>query len=168
MYSIRDKKSAIKALQRYLKKIYGDEVNVNQNGIFDDNTLMALNRFQQDNLINAESNVDFSSYDLIYNAYLYEVNREIARKIAPDILFPLKSGDQSASVLRFNSMLREILEYYSIYSYAPHGDYFSADTEGEIKKLQEIFDLEANGVVDELLYLRIVSEWKSISKIKQE
>lgn len=167
MYSISDKKSAIKELQHYLDKIYGDEMTVNQNGIFDDNTIAAIVRFRKDNSLKAEGRMDFSTFILIYNAYLDKIDSEIASKIMPDITFPLKRGDQSASILRFNSMLREILEYYSIYSYAPHSDYFSSDTAEGIKMLQKIFDLKGNDTVDELLYLRMVNEWKSINKIKQ-
>jgi hypothetical protein len=139
-----------------------------QNGIFDDTTLAALNRFQKDTGLDIENHADFQSFDSIYNAYLNELLREEARKSAPDTSFPLRRGDQSHSVMRLNAMLKDILDYYSIYSYDLYSDYFSSHTEESVKLLREILNFEVGEKVDELLYSRIVSEWRSISKIKAE
>ena len=168
MYSIEDKTAAVRTLQKYLSKIYSDEVTINPNGIFDDNTLFALNRFQRENGLSIENYADFQSFDAIYNAYIGEVIREKAGKSAPDTAFPLKRGDQSYSVLRLNAMLGEILDYYSMPHYSPKSDYFSSDTEKSIRLIREILNFEDGNTIDEVLYSRILSEWKSINKIKAE
>ncbi len=168
MYNIKDNRSAVKTLQRYLKKIYGNEVAINQNGIFDDNTQAALNRFQRENNLSIKAYADFQSFDSIYSAYTNELLREAARRSAPDTSFPFKRGDQSPSVLRLNNMLLEILDYYSMPLYMLKSDYYSSDTEKSVRTIREILDFEAGDEVDEILYSRILSEWRSISKIKAE
>jgi hypothetical protein len=168
MYNIEDKVSAVRTLQKYLKKIYGDETSLNQNGILDDNTLIALNRFQRENGFSIEAYADFKSFDAIYDAYITEVIREKTRKFAHDTTFPLKRGDQSYSVLLLNTMLREILDYYSMLHYTPKTDYFSFDTEKSARIIREILGFDDSDTIDELLYSRILMEWKSINKIKSE
>lgn len=166
MYDINDNISAIKTLELYLGKIYQDEISINQNGNFDDLTKMALNRFQSENGLMQKSYADFESYRAIYKAYQEKIEQDNARKIAPDIIFPIKRGDQSSAVLKFNSMLKEILEFYSNYSFIPQSDYFSEETEEAVRILQNVFDFEINGIANDIFYSRLVKEWKSINKIK--
>ena len=166
MYDINDNISAIKTLQRYLAKIYKNEISINQNGKFDDKTKIALNRFQRENNFIERDYADLESYRAIYKAYLSKLKQEDAHKIAPDILFPIKKGDQSPAIFKFNSMLKEMLEFYSNYSFIPQNDYFSEETENAVRILQDILDFEINGIVNDVFYSRLAKEWKSISKTK--
>ena len=166
MYDIKDNISAVKALQLYLGTIYKNETSINQNGKFYDSTMIALKRFQRENDLSETGYADFESYQAIYKTYLRKVEQENAQKIAPDIIFPLKKGDQSSAVLKFNSMVKEILEFYSYYAFLSYSDYFSEDTENAVRFLQNILDFDINGAVNDVFYARLVKEWKSINKIK--
>ena len=168
MYMINDNKAAIKTLQRYLAEIYSDESSVNVNGIFDNNTLLALHRFQKENNLIVRDYVNYECYILIYNAYTKKIKHYQLHKAVPKDTFPIKRGDQSPIVETINSMLCKILEYYSMNYSVPRGDYYSDATQKANHIVRDIFNFEKNDTIDEDMYLRLIDELKSINKIKNK
>lgn len=168
MYMISDNEAAIKALQRYLAEIYRDLMVVNINGIFDDNTILALNRFQNENNLIVRDYVDYECYILIYNAYAKKIKHSQLHKAVPKDTFPIKRGDQSPIVKTINSMLCKILEYYSMNYSMLGGDYYSEDTQKANHIVRDIFNFEKNDTIDEEMYLRLIDELKSINQIKNK
>lgn len=166
MYMINDNKAAIKTLQRYLAEIYSDEASVNVNGIFDNNTLLALHRFQKENNLDIKDYVDYESFTLLYNTYIREVQHSRLHKDMPKNTFPIKRGDQSSIVAKVNSILHEILEYYNVNYSMPYGNYYSDATQKANHIARDIFNVEKSDMIDETMYLRLIDEWKSINKIK--
>lgn len=163
MYQINDNNAAIKLLQRYLGGIYEGSVIINQTGVFDENTAAALNAFQTQNSFKIKPYADREVYESIYNEYLRSLRKKAAEKAAPDIFFPAKRGSRSLSIGIVNSMLNDLLKFYSIFDFSPQGEYFTSETERAIKEIGKIFETDTDGTLDEELYLRITDEWKSIS-----
>jgi hypothetical protein len=166
MYKIGDNKSANKAIQHYLAKIYGKEMSINKSGVFDDNTILALNEFQRDNAIDVNGYADYTTFNALYSAY---INKTIADEVQADLpgaRFPIKRGDKSPLVAAINDIMHEILDYYSIHQISPNGDYFSSVSEEAVEILRNIFGLDNCNVIDERLYSRLKDEHKSISLIK--
>ena len=166
MYIINDNEAAIKTLQRYLSEIYSEEIDVNINGIFDNSTILALNRFQKENNLDVRNYVDYECYTLIYDAYTIKMNRLRLHKDIKRNTFPIKRGDQSPIVATINLMLCEILKYYKINYSIPRGDYYSDDTQKANHIIRDIFNIEKADTIDEKMYSRLIEEWKSIGKIK--
>ena len=112
MYNINDKSSAIRAIQKYLSKIYEDTLNVNENGIFDDKTSFALNRFQKENELEIKNSVDFAAFSAIINAYNEASLISDVKRQNPHIKFPLTRGMQNIEIYKINSILGDILRHY--------------------------------------------------------
>ena len=76
MYSINDKTTSVRLAQRYLSKIYKDDLIISENGIFDDNTLLALNTFQSEMKIPKTKYIGYETFILLYERYLLALNEE--------------------------------------------------------------------------------------------
>ena len=167
MYDVSDKRSAIKVLQRYLNKLYGNELSISQNGIFDESTILALNKFQKDNNLDITDHADRETFSALYSSYVEKDKELELKKRNPNLRFPIKRGESSPFIANINYIMREILMHYSIYWITPGGDYFSSTTEEAVKALRDIFEFKSTNVVDEMLYLRLKDEFESISMIKR-
>ena len=166
MYSISDKRSSVKMLQRYLNKIYEKEMTINKNGVFDEDTLLALNKFQKDNNLDIKEYADYETFSALYSSYIQKQKKLEAQKKNPNVQFPIQRGETSLFVARINHIMSEILIYYSLYWISPKGDYFSNITEEAIRIIRGIFGFEDSDTIDELLYLRLIDEFESINLIK--
>ncbi len=69
MYSLDDKQSAIKAIQRYLKTIMSD-TSIEENGIFDKDTLMLLNEYQKVKGIDISNSIGYETFTMIYEDFI--------------------------------------------------------------------------------------------------
>lgn len=163
MYHITDNEAAIKSVQRYLSKIYKNSAAVSQNGQWDENTVAALNRFQSENQMELTSFVDYLTHAALYEAYTDAIIQDNVNRNNPSISFPLKKGDQSFEIEKINSILSEILRRYSFFEALPDGDYFSAITEKAVMLISEIFGYTSTKEINELIYERILREWKAIN-----
>ena len=165
MYNINDKSSAIRAIQKYLSKIYGDTLNVNENGIFDDKTSFALNRFQKENELEIKNSVDFAAFSAIINAYNEASLISDVKRQNPHIKFPLTRGMQNIEIYKINSILGDILRHYSLSDSPPLTNYYSEQTENAVKKVSGIFNMDEQAEIDEILYSKIEKELKAINTI---
>lgn len=165
MYNINDNAAAIRVIQKYLAKIFEDTFYISQNGVFDENTILALNRFQKENNLEIKDYVDYTAFTAIFDAYSNAKLIDIVKTNTPHIDFPISRGMQSSEIYKINSMLAEILRYYSVFELLPVTNYFSAETENAIKLLSSILDIEEQTQIDEIFYYKMLNEHKSIKSI---
>lgn len=165
MYNINDNPATIRVIQKYLAKIFEGTFYINQNGVFDENTILALNRFQKENNLEIKDYVDYTAFTAIFDAYSNAKLIDIVKTNAPHIDFPISRGMQSGEIYKINSMLAEILRYYSVFELPSATNYFSAETENAIKLLSSILDIEEQTQIDEIFYYKMLKEHKSIKSI---
>ena len=165
MYNINDKSSAIRNIQKYLAKIYEGTLNVNENGIFDEKTIIALNKFQEENGLYVKASVDFSTFSAILDAYNKAIIVCEIQKKNPRLKFPLTRGMQGFEIYKINSMLGDILRHYLLFDYPPLVNYYSEETEKAVNEIRKIFNLSKQNGIDEILYSRLEDEIKSINII---
>ena len=165
MYNINDKSSAIRNIQKYLAKIYEGTLNVNENGLFDEKTIIALNKFQEENGLYVKASVDFSTFSAISDAYNKAIIAREMQKKNPHIKFPITRGMQGLEIYKLNSMLGDILRHYSLFDYPPLVNYYSEETEKAVNEIRKIFNLSKQNGIDEVLYSRLEDEIKSINII---
>lgn len=162
MYFINDRQSAVKNVQRYLGKIYSGKIGVSENGYFDSNTLMALHTFQKENGSEIKDYVDYEDFTKIYSEYLKRLTVEYMHNLYDTSLYPIVKGDVGEEIYLINAMLIEILQFYGYYIGLESRPYFSDKTLEALEIINEIFEYENEGIIDELLHYRIKKEWNSI------
>ena len=166
MYRINDKTTSVKLAQRYLSKIYKDDLIISENGIFDDNTLLALNTFQSEMKIPKTKYIGYETFILLYERYLLALNEEIIgwnAKLKKEL--PAVLGDFSDTIYNANRMMRDVLNYYGDFDTPPVNNYFSEDTLRSVIKIRKIFELTDKEIIDTDFYSRLNKEWKSIIRI---
>lgn len=168
MYNINDKSAAIRQIQRCLAKIYADSLNVNENGIFDEKTALALSRFQKDNGLEIKDSVDFVTFLAIMDAYNKANLVSETKRQNPHIKFPLARGMQGGEIYKVNSMLSGILQHYSISNKPPLSNYYSEETENVAKIVSGIFDMPEQHEIDETFYYKLEKELNAINTIISE
>lgn len=156
MYSVEDKKSAIRDVQRFLFVIgqNGDIPHLSIDGFYSEETSAAVRAFQRINLLEVTGTVDRETFDAIYVEYLKAQN--FARASTTEFSsssYPLKIGDSGTGVSYLNSLIRELGRFYEDLP-IPYGDFYSGVTMKAVKLLQSYFRLEEDGEVSaELLNL---------------
>ena len=151
MYPIKDKKAAVKEIQRYLITISQVEYalpHVTADGFFGDQTRAAVTEFQKISGLTPSGAVDFETFNAIYRKQLEILqarDREKSVYLAQD--YPLKRGDNNESVQMLNAALRILYGYYEIKKPRDDG-YFSADTLAGVIYFKKVFGLKEDGYAD--------------------
>ncbi len=171
MYRIDNTAFAIREIQRFLltvSQIQPIFPDVAVDGIFGEETRLAVKEFQRLYLLPQTGSVDKDTF----NALFLEHSRILdARDSRNEILgkedFPLKLGSWGENVTILHAMLSQLGEYYDL-SQNPTGDFYSRETETVIKQLQQLFMTEIDGETDELLWKKIRTELKAREKFKKD
>ena len=167
MYQITDRVAAIREIQGYLGAIPGYE-NVNQNGIYDTKTSDAVKKFKAERGLAAGDGVDRETFDLLFSAYRESVRLQRLRaELSETIDFPLRLGSIGEGVMRLNAMLADVLDYAGVFHSVRRLPIFTGETEGAISAVTRLFNLEKTLEVDELLFLRIMDEHRTLIKAKK-
>lgn len=163
MYRINDKSAAIKTVQKYLSKIYGETHIISQNGIFDENTVLALNKFQNENNLETKKYIDYQDFVILYDLYVSAIEREkISGSVGIGINYPISRGYRNHEMINVNRMLLDITRHYGHFIPIKINDYFSFYTLQALEIINDIFGMEAIAFIDENIHSRIIKEWKSI------
>jgi peptidoglycan hydrolase-like protein with peptidoglycan-binding domain len=161
MYRTDDKQSAIKEVQRFLltvSQIDNEIPHVAIDGIYGDETRIAVTEFQRLMGIGITGRVDRETFDLLFIEHSRIVDETDATNRAfNQNIYPLKLGDSGNNVSIINSFILELSEYYDIPN-TPNGDFYSRETENSIKLLQKHFMMETTGEVDAILEKRLRDE----------
>lgn len=160
MYSVNDKKSVIRDLQRFLLVI-GEKSDIpylSIDGIYSEETEAAVRSFQEMHRYEVTGFVDKNTFDAIYEEYIQTLKSADARIIEFDKNeFPLKIGDAGNVVAHINTLIRELSAFYTDLPIT-HGDFYSQNTENAIKLLQGYFRLSETGETSLELLDRIKKE----------
>ena len=167
MYNFNDKPAAIKEVQGYLRGIGYDSLPVIISGIYDDNTSLAVKDFQTKNALFPSGKVDYPTFTILYENYrARNEERRIREKHGSFIAFPLALGAIGKDVEYINDLLISILDYYGHYHDVRRGGYFSQATEDAVITVQELFNIEKTGIINELTFGRMITERDSIFNFK--
>lgn len=153
MYYIRDKSSAIKAIQRML--------GLAPSGIYDKRTRGAVTELQREYGLNADGTVDYKTFLQIVD---YR-NRSIVDRLGDESLlnrFPYVMGMYGEDVGLINLKLSRVLKEYRYDSVLPRGKIFNDASLRAQKRLREIFNIPDADFIDEELYIRLERESFSI------
>ncbi len=150
MYSIYDKRSAIKVVQRLL--------SLNESGVYDEKTMGAVKNFQSINELEQTGVVDYITFTRLRAAKVAAEQESKARARISGPTFPYKAGDRSADMGVINSDLREALLMYTHEDILPRGDYYTSYTASAAKRLREVYMLEEGYHIDEELYYKVICD----------
>jgi peptidoglycan hydrolase-like protein with peptidoglycan-binding domain len=164
MYFINDTKAAIKEIQiylTYLADLIPDMPYTPIDGVYGDDTRSAVAFFQKNEGIVDNGTVNYETYVRLVNCYneRFKAYNEIKNTVNSDA-YPLKRGDVGENVLRLNSMVKELSEYFDIPN-LPHGDGYGQETVDSIMLFQRILGFEITGETDIPLERRLENELKN-------
>ena len=168
MYRITDRNEYVKEVQSYLLLLSDADSlfpRVAIDGVYGEETKEAILYFQGENSLIKSGKVDKETFDLLYIKYTEAMNEKEARKfIITDNGFPLMYGVQNNDVATLHFIIEELSKTYESITPLPSGRFYNRLTEGSVRELQRIFGLLENGIVDELLFERLLLELEA-SKI---
>ena len=163
MYRVNDKAETVRQIQRMLA-YWG--CNTVVNGVYDDNTRTSVINFQHSNGLNPDGRVDKKTLDLLYEACLKRKKRKyLAKMLVPAIEFPLSVGRSENEMISINRLVADLLDYYGISHSIIESSYYSSETARCVMLLKEIFLMEKDDNIDEIFYLRMIDEYKSIGEL---
>jgi len=153
VYKAYDKKDVIKNIQIQLEKTRQTEKYIAPNGVYDNETRMAVSDFQQSMGIAPSGIVDAVTIDMLYNEY---VKRSFDDKPS------YKIGDISEDMLFINRALRDLMDFYGETHYLHVNTFFSSETERAIKILSSKYMKEYHGYLDGEFYSIMIRDLNSI------
>lgn len=168
MYRIEDTTAAIKEVQRYLISL-SDGGHVVANGRYDENTRTAVMRFQKKVGITPDGTVDYHTFSALYDAFLeQQLKNDVSEASRGYLSFPITRNSKPEEIRSVNMKIQEILKYYGAEITQYVFSVYNAEVEESIMILRDIFQLEGDTMIDEVLFWRIVREHSSIKKTLQK
>lgn len=159
MYRVNDRTSAIKNVQGYLSTLFAGEINIAPNGVYDDKTRLAVLEFQRRNGLAPNGIVDLLTFEFLYSSYR---EKQMKNKVGKTPDLPFFPGDYSDEMREINKMLSVLLDYYRIDHSVIENGYYSKETSDAVNKMRKIFLMQGGDNVDDMLYLRMILEYRSI------
>ena len=151
MYDIKDKKAAIREIQRYIFVATDGEEgypHVSISGICDAETKHAVEILQHEMGIDESGEIDIITFNGIYARYLSaKAQNEVKSATIRYDDYPLMRLDSGTSVARLNYYMRELLPYYDL-EHTPEENVFTQTTAANVQRMQAIFGYEVNGIAD--------------------
>ncbi len=152
MYHIKDKKAAIREVQRYLQLISQNESmlpHITVDGFYSDETMIAVTEFQRKRNLASTGKVDKETFDMLFAEYsVLNTTDKYGYKFISGYDGGYRIGSSGTDVRIINLLLSELSKYYD--SVIPvSGDFFNRETEQSVRAMQSIFGSEPNGVADE-------------------
>lgn len=163
MYRINDRQAAIAKVQTYLAAITED-IFITPNGVFDDNTRLAVIAFQEKSGLEGTGVVNYATFELLYSEYSKAVmQNNVTDTVGSFLIFPIRIGDMSDGVYHINSTLARLLDYYGITHRLRASSFFSNETALAVAALRKIYMLDEGDHIDELFYYRMINDYNSQS-----
>ena len=150
MYSITDKKKAIRLIQRY--------VGLTENGVYDKRVRDAVVKFQEEMELSVSGEVDYNTF--VYLRDNYKAGREVSEYVSNmDIeRYPYSRGDYGEHIRRANADMGVALLNYTHERPMPRGGVYDASSEAAAIRLGEIYGIPSDGRLGEILHARILRE----------
>ncbi len=157
MYDIRDKKEAVRQIQRFLISFAAAERSLpllTVDGIYGEETREAVRHFQRAQGLTETGVTDLETWQLLFAAYEQnEANSE--SDLVPEAAFPLRMGDSGSTV----SILQTVLEELLSTGLAADG-FFGRRTEDAVRALERQYGDAPTGVVSKWLWRRLAIAYK--------
>ncbi|MBO7196879.1 MAG: peptidoglycan-binding protein [Clostridia bacterium] len=166
MYRVYDKEEAIRQVQIYLSKALDANIFVAPTGVYDENTRLAVIAFQKQIGINPSGVVDYETFTLLYERY--RINNDISdlnETVGSFIKFPLYPGQFNSALVSINRTLAGILDYYGHTHSIRESNFYSDQTSKAVKILRGIYLLSDEDFIDEIFYLKMISDQDSINRV---
>ncbi len=169
MYLAEDKESAIREVQRLLKEVgdaYENDImkNVRVNGIYDERTSAAVSEYQSNNEIAVTGRVNEETFYSVYDTYTTAKNR---KSHSLTVGFPITHGVFHRDMILINNMLYHVSQYYFGNEPKNESAFFGENTGTAAYELRNIFLMPPSYEIDEDFYSRLLIEYYSIEKIKE-
>ena len=173
MYQQTDKISAIKEIQKYLFVIsdskYNEVPRVPIDGIFDNETELAVIKFQESVNLSPTGIVDFITFKKLFEEYKsITENLNTTNYIFGDSSFPLKENDQNEDVRALHVMISKIRKTFPYLTDPGHGSYYSQRTADSIEEMRKLFMLPRSRNLDKELYRRMIVEINGRQHFKEK
>lgn len=160
---------AIFNLQRYLRQLSrfdSDIPSVDEDGIFGEETRVALEAFQEKYGLPVTGTADATTWARLFNEYLASVEERtrpdpvyIFPRFPPD--YSVGRGEQNIYVAVIQLLLRDIITLYGQDAeLLPLDGIFGEVTERAVKDFQTVQRLPANGRVDRITWNRLARAQK--------
>ena len=165
MYLKNDVSGAIRRVQQYLYEIHlqnGNPYILLPDGIYGTTTKNAVLDFQKQQNLPSTGIVDLSTFEMLRDiAKKYQKENSKQTHLYGIQGFPIQIGARGADVDVLHALLRSLFEYEKEAPPIPRTAYFSAETEQAIQYVQQILQVEADGVVTAELFERLETELKA-------
>ncbi len=156
MRNITDNKNNIYELQRYLRELHHDKRYnlplVNPDGIYGDETRLAVEAFQRQDGLTQTGNVDYNTWKHIYDAYTKSIEKRtpgVALNVFPEQEgYIVKEGENSDLVTYIQLILRLLSNVYDTIEGVNTNGFYTPETIKDIKEFQKIHRLNVTGEVD--------------------
>ena len=156
MYRIEDTVSAIKEVQRLLQ--------LNQTGIYDKNTGIAVNNIQRIYSLKEAEEVDYDTFRAIVAEYKKSKSKSSNSNYLFNPVFPYKLDDMDENVRLINDAMIPVLNDYTYEGRKPNGKYLNFDTIDAANFLRIIFRMNNSEEIDEAFVNRLLLEKKAIEE----
>lgn len=166
MYRINDKSEAIKRVQRYLSVVLTPAIFIAPTGVYDEETRTAVMDYQNTMSISSTGIVDYQTFELLYRDFERKsAKNRLNERLENFISFPLIPGSMSEEMTHINRILSDLLNYYGHTHRLIYNNFYSDETSLAVNILQDIYNLNKVDYIDEEMYIRMVDDHNSISRI---
>lgn len=149
-----EKQRAVREIQQSLRNIeknYSEEPSLIPDGIYSEETRMAVERFQRRQGLEVTGVVDYETWELIIReSRLVDKKREQPIQVVPikNEDLPLRQGDNNEFVATAKMMLSRVADKYEKFNRLTVDNYFDSFTENEVIRWQSVAFLPESGEID--------------------
>lgn len=158
MYDIREKKEAVKEIQRALRELSGADETippVAADGIYGEETKEGIRLFQKKYDLPETGETDYETWQLLTKKARYaEEERKRECALLPPEVFPIRMGDSGSHVRVLQSVLGEITD-----TEIPIDGFFGGKTEEAVRAAERKYGLSPTGTVSAGLWQRITGDY---------
>ena len=162
MYKQSDTAAAIRRIQDYLFEIHlheGLSYIAPRDGIYGNTTREAIREFQGRVALPMTGIVDLETFEALRETALkYCTENACKTHLYSQQGFPLRSGSRGADVDVLHALLRSISEYERDLPPIPRTSYYSEETAAAVRYMQNIFQIDEDGIVDAMLFDRLEND----------
>ena len=153
MYSIKDKRTPVLQLQQALLVLgYGESHLVPMDGIYGDNTRLAVMNYQQKNNLSLTGIVDYDTHSLLWEEYQRALCRERMNK------FPLSEGTKNEYVQILHACLNILFSRGMATEEKLSGDLFDERTGEYVSRYFSRIGRKYEGHINEAVFQHLLRE----------
>lgn len=165
MYTIDDKRAAIREIQKYLFTLHyftNDLPFITIDGIYDAATKSAVAAYQALRGLPTTGIVDNTTFTWLYEDYRMASTALAANAfIPPNTPLPVAVGSTGAGIRNLQSLLNALLVRYNTSVRTDISGTFSYATEKAVNEIRRIYNLKADGTVTNELFKKMQRDYEN-------